>query len=314
MTARESHGGPAKAVAAPGLGKSPRNQAIEALRIAAAFGIIAYHAGAAFHELAYAGLIVFLILSPMLDTRYNFHRRRSLGELARALLLPWAFWLVFYGALNIARHMPFIPQDNPVGHLLLGTSAHLWFLPFMFGVLVLLDRAKISGDALPLFWACAIGASAILATASIWRLPSLAWPSPFPQWMHGLAAPMVGVVFGLRRKVGGIAWIGVAMVFAALLVALAAHLPGVGIPFATGMVLVLAIGSIPDTTIPAHWTVQPVASCMMGVYLTHMFVLGIVGKFVAVDHYAAVVLTFVTSLLIVWLARRFLPFTRLVVG
>jgi len=237
-----------------------------------------------------------------------------MGQLARALLLPWAFWLVFYGAVNIAHHMPFIPHDNPVGQLLLGTSAHLWFLPFMFGVLVLLDRVKVGGYAAPPFWLCAVGATAILATAAFWRLPSLAWPSPFPHWMTGLAAPAVGVVFGLQGRMGKVGWIGVAMVFAGLLAAIAARLPGVGIPYATGMVLVFAIGSIPETAIPARWTVQPVANCMMGVYLLHIVVLDIAAKFVASGSYQIVAVTFIVSLLVVWLARRFLPPSRLVLG
>lgn len=72
MTPSDRHGGSDEAVAAPELAKRPRNQAIEALRIPSAFGIIADHAGAPFHKPAYAGMIVFLILTPMLEMRLPF--------------------------------------------------------------------------------------------------------------------------------------------------------------------------------------------------------------------------------------------------
>lgn len=59
--------------------KVTRNQAIELLRIMSAFGIVAYHGGAPFRELAYAGLVIFLILAPATDLRFNWNRARSIS-------------------------------------------------------------------------------------------------------------------------------------------------------------------------------------------------------------------------------------------
>jgi len=80
--------------------RPPRNQAIESLRVVAAFGIVAFHAKVAGAQAFYAGLVVFLFLAPMFEAGPNWLRKRGTGELARTLLLPYAFWYLFYLAAN----------------------------------------------------------------------------------------------------------------------------------------------------------------------------------------------------------------------
>ncbi|WP_260599068.1 hypothetical protein [Sphingomonas endolithica] len=160
------------------INKPDRVQAIELLRIVAAYGIVAYHAQAPLHDLAYAGLVIFLILSPMLDLRFNLDRIRSPAALARALLLPWAFWMVVYGAVNLAQHRPFV-EASFMG-ILYGSSPHLWFLPFMFAVLTVLNMLKSLAPAI-LFYGSALVATALLLTVTMWRSASLEWSLPFPQ-------------------------------------------------------------------------------------------------------------------------------------
>ena len=153
-------------------GKPARNQAIEALRIVSAYGIIAYHSGARFHDLAYSGLIVFLILAPAVDVQFNWERTRSAGQLARTLLMPWAFWWLAYGLLNLTRHQDVAQAPGVLGAVLFGTSAHLWFIPYMFMVLLLLNILKRHAGPRQLALAAASLAAAGLVSAGLWRGPS----------------------------------------------------------------------------------------------------------------------------------------------
>ncbi|WP_157132693.1 acyltransferase family protein [Novosphingobium nitrogenifigens] len=292
--------------------KPVRNQAIETLRILAAFGIVAYHSNAPFHNLAYAGLIVFLILSPMVDVRYNWGRPRSVGQLARTLLAPWAFWMAIYGMKDVAQHSPVLGAGNPVAGILMGTSQHLWFLPFIFVALLLTNKAKVWCPPLALFWLCAIGAGLLLATVSIWRPASLGWPLPLPQWIHALAPVMIGIVLGLTPRVGKAAWLAVVPLAGALVVAIAADLPGVSDTYALGIGLTVLAATSPAAWWPRRWVVQPVAECMMGVYLTHILFLKIFSTISGSGNYLTVILTFVFASLFVWMARTMFPKSKLV--
>ncbi|MFT3976193.1 MAG: acyltransferase [Sphingomonas bacterium] len=294
--------------------KQKRNQAIEMLRIFAAFEIVSYHSMAPFHNLTYSGLIVFLILSPLMDTRYNWGRRRNIGKLSLQFLLPWFFWILIYGVKNIVTHKTFFPSENIAEGLLYGTSPHLWFLPFMFITLAFLNLLKPYFSPIWLFWICVICAALIMATVSVWRLPSLSWSLPFPQWMHAAAPTLIGIALGLIGRIGKTAWLASATIFCALFVALSANLPGIGIPYATGIILTTIITSLPVKWIPRYWNVQPIADCMMGVYLTHILSLYVWGKFTGNGNYLTVFLAFTFSLLAVWLCRKLVPTSRFVLG
>lgn len=294
--------------------KPVRNQAIEALRIVSAYGIVAFHSGARFHDLANSGLIVFLILAPVADLGFNWHRVRSVSRLALIMLVPWAFWLIAYGLRNILMHRGFFSSLDPITGLLFGTSGHLWFLPFIFIVLVLTNAIKQRMDPRVLFWAATVAAIGLLVTVTVWRAPSLTWPLPLPQWMHASPAICIGIVLGLSGRVGKAALASGLAVSGALLVAILAWLPGIGIPYTTGTVLTAAAISPLARRISANWNVQPIADCMLGVFLTHFFWLQIVGVAFGKSNYLTVTTAFLASLISVFVARKMLPASKLVLG
>lgn len=288
-----------------------RLQGIELLRILAAFGIVAYHAGAPFRDFAYSGLIVFLLFSPMLDTRFNWERVRPVGTLARKLLLPWAFWMVVYGAANWLQHKTIFPGGWT--DILYGTSPHLWFLPFMFLVLAVLNMVKPRFPC-ALFWLCAAAACALLFTVSVWRPISLMWAHPFPQWIHAAPPVFAGIALGLMGKAGSGKFIALLVFAGALIVADAALLPGVGTPYTIGIVLAAVTVFWSMNIVPDDWNIHPISACMMGVYLCHILVLKIVGATFGTNSYLTVSVTFIVALGAVWAARRLFPLSRFVLG
>jgi hypothetical protein len=294
--------------------KAPRNQAIELLRILACFGIVAFHDDAGFHDLAYAGLIAFLIIAPFVDLGFNATRVRSPATLFRALIVPWSFWLVFYGALKLLRGYPFIPKGNVVLALLEGSTPHLWFLPFMFGVLVVLNAVKTRVPLAVLFWVALLAASALFASAAWWRPLSAGWTQPLVQWMHAAPAVFAGIAIGLAPRLAHGRAIAAALLLAALAIAAAARLPGVSLTYPVGVIVTAAVAWWGARLWPARWNVQPVAACTMGIYLSHIVWLSFVRHYTGTSNYLTVVVTFAAALASVWAARRFVPATRLVLG
>lgn len=297
-----------------GAKKAPRNQFIEALRIVAAYGIVAYHSGARFNDMAYSGLIVFLILAPMADVSFNWTRIRSTGHLARALMVPWGFWWIIYGIYNIAKHKVFVSTADPLTGVLYGTSAHLWFLPYIFMVLVLLNALKKRVSPYVMFWVFTVASVTLLATVTAWRTPSLTWVLPMPQWIHALPAVCIGVVLGLSARIGRVAIVSGVVIAVALIVAIAAQLPGIGIPYAVGSVLTAFAVAPFSTRHVMRWSVQPVADCMLGVFLTHILWLKIFSRIGGEGTYLTVTLTFFVALMTVFVARRISRASRLILG
>ena len=128
---REPSGGEFRIHKPPG-----KNQAIELLRIVAAFGIIWFHSKLPeFGIVSYGGLVIFLTFSSYFAAIAPISRPDYLLRLGKRLLLPWAAWWLVYGALNLADHRPLLlPHHDITLGVLTGTHIHLWYLPFIFAV------------------------------------------------------------------------------------------------------------------------------------------------------------------------------------
>lgn len=291
-----------------------RSQAIESLRIASAFGIVAFHARAPLPDLTYAGLVIFLTLSPMMDTLFNWERVRSVKNLADRLLAPWAFWSLAYALFNFVSHKPLLPTPEPVGGILMGTSQHLWFLPFVFAVLFALNAFKqVVGPAV-LFWCGVAISAAMLASVDFWRPVSLNWALPLPQWVHAAPAVFIGIAIGLAGRVGRSAAFGGPIVAAGLAVAAMTKSPGLSVTYPVGVAATAIVVLAGRKWLPANWSAQPVADCMLGVYLIHILPLSIVSRVTGEGTYVTVIVTFLISLGAVWAARRVAPMSKLVLG
>lgn len=294
--------------------RTPRNQAVELLRIAAAFGIIAFHAQAPGAGLFYAGLVFFVLLSPLMDVAKRWDRTRTAGQLAWALLVPWLFWTLAYGALNLALGKPLLGAGPWPMALLMGTGAHLWFLPYLFVVLLALGAAKRRLPPELLFWLAAALAAALLATSGWWRGSSYTLPLPVPQWLQASPAVFAGIALGLAGHMGKRSLAGIALVAGGLAVALVQRTSGVALPYAISLPLTAAAVHLGDNQVLRRLQVQPVADCMFGVYLVHLITLPIASRLVGFHSLAAVALAFVIALAGVWAARRLVPASRLVLG
>ncbi|QDH33906.1 hypothetical protein [Porphyrobacter sp. YT40] len=256
------------------------------VRIAAAFGIVLFHSGASGSALGYSGLIAFTALA-------THFAAGDTGKLARRLLVPWAFWTVFYLVWRFAADgSPFHDGMNPVQSILYGS--HLWFLPFIFAANLLAARLNPH--------LCALLAFALLAASPPWRGVQLDAAVPLAQYLHAIPAALLGVAFRERLGllIGGLG----------LLLCLVLNVDGVSLPYAVGGGAVIAAIMLPHLP----YKVEAVSACMMGVYLVHIAALGVFNRITGPATLATVVLAFLASLAGVWLCRRIIPRSKAILG
>lgn len=257
--------------------KPARNQTIEILRILAAFGVVAFHAEAMPVDVFYAGLIVFLAVSPMFETGANFGLKRKVSDLAATFLVPFVFWFAVYGLLNVIKGKPILVEADVLG-VFAGTSIHLWFLPFMFVVLLVLNRLKMQSFELPLFVFALLAGVATVATSPLWQDMTVLERAPLAQWVHALPAVFFGICIGLSQHSRTRSVAVVAGVITALALIWSREEPLFSpIAYTLGLLSLLIAQAI-----PTRWTaginVRPLSDCMMGVYLMHPIGLYIFGQ------------------------------------
>lgn len=258
-----------------------RNQNLELVRILAAFGIVLFHSGARGAHIGYGGLIAFVILSAM------FARPSSPKALAKGILLPWAFWFAAYGVVNlILRGYFFRPDLTPIGAVFYGTGVHLWYLPFIFVVCLVIGRFQgIRAE-----WIAAAMALLLFFAAPWWSAVPFLDSPPFPQYIHVLPAVLVGLAF--RSRAPALA------VLVALITAWVWNVP-VPLSYLIGAFAVLAALQIKEM----RWNVQPVADCMFGVYLLHPMALTVTNFFLGRESFLGAVVAFLISLGLTYVAR-----------
>ena len=181
-----------------------RNASLDLLRSVSAFGIVWFHTvDAPVRDIGYTGLVVFLLLNVALSqtsTRAvnlkQFARRRF-----RRLASPWAFWCLIYFPLFAYRIATGgLPLDElGPSWLLVGTSIHLWYLPFAFiagvGSVFLqqsLPSMRSRGGSLGL----ALAGTVLLAfcASAIGLVSPIA---PFPQWIYAAPSILFGLAIGV---------------------------------------------------------------------------------------------------------------------
>lgn len=282
-----------------------KRQDIELLRIVSAFGIVWFHSGAKGHELAYAGLTVFLILSTYF-ARSEGNARTLLRRRFERLLIPWLFWFALYGALNLARGAPVLPSgEGTLAALLSGPSIHLWYMPFIFVSLSALDAARRHLPRRAIALASALIALSILASTPLWRPYSLDLGQPWAQYAHASAAIFIGAFllhFDTLPKTAG--WPLLLLMCGGA--ALMTPYPGVGLPYMAALALGCFLASdVRAPTLPID--VTPLSECTLGIYFIHVLFLRGLVKF-GLAHGAGVpVGAFFLSALTVFFLRRAAP-------
>lgn len=246
-----------------------------------------FHAGAPGTAFGYAGLVVFVALSAYFATKKP-------TALWRRILLPWAFWMLVYGGLKALTGSPVFPSVDPVSAVLTGTSLHLWYLPFI----ILVSWAIWLTRATPI--AGALMAAALLVTSPWWR--EFGMIPPYAQWLQAL--PAVGIGLALRNRIGTI------IAMAAVAICFTLQVSGISIPYLLGSVLLFAAMHLPRLRL----NVEPLSSAMYGVYLVHILALFVFNRITGEGQLLTAVLAFAFSSAGVWIARRFVPTTKLVLG
>ncbi len=289
-----------------------RNQNIELLRIIAAYGIVEFHSGAPLAGIAFGGVVAFTVLANLFQV-CDPTRQRSRSALATSLLVPWAFWMLVYGALNLIFRGYLLNPDLPIIYGLgIGPGGHLWFLPFIF-VALITNRALV--QLIGPMWLMAASLVLLLGlVASGWWVEQ--WQTaldPLSQYAHALPGLMIGTALGCglasrHRRLALIATALAGLVLAYWQFAETDMAAGWQYPVAIAAVLAaLLLPALP-------FNVEPVSRCMMGVYLVHMGMLSLCNQLTGEHQLVTVVLAFGLSLAGVWTVRRFVPVSRLVLG
>jgi len=285
---------------------SQKRQEIELLRIFSAFGIIWYHSASTGRDVAYAGLVAFLIISLYFSAKIKSPPKPVL-ERAKILLLPWIVWSIFYGAINLVQNRPFFSLDNGItAGLLTGASLHLWYMPFIFIVIIIFDYIKRYLTASMLCYACVALALTLLWLNSSWHPLALALGAPYAQYAHALDGVFIGVFFANCSALPRAMRAGFIAAILAFVLLFSWSVPGMGITYLVGIALA-AIILLPDWNMRFPVNISVLSECTLGIYLSHVFWIKVVSKFGIQSEIALSLLVFGISALTILALKRFAP-------
>jgi hypothetical protein len=276
-------------------------QDIEELRIFAALGIVWYHSQVQGKNIAYTGLVIFLILAVFLSGDNS----KPVFLRAKRLLVPWIIWFAFYGFLRLCTHNSLIPLENGViAGILTGPRSHLWFLPFIFLVLIAIDGLKHKVGQ-PTLGYCGAGLAILtLVSSPIWREVSIRSGYPWAQYAQAAAGVFIGIFFFSLHAMQE--WSIIPLFLIVLLASAAAiGLPGVGVPYLIGVGSCLLLLRNPKQT--TSFQITSMSQCMFGVYLLHPFFLTVASRLGFPNNIWLPVTVFLCSWLIVWVFRKLFP-------
>lgn len=278
---------------------------IELLRVVAAFAIVWFHAQVAGHDLAYGGLVTFLILSTFLADKSRARPGMFIVRVRR-LLVPWAVWMVVYGAINLRHGRPFVPLGHGLlAGILSGAAIHLWYLPFVFFCLVVSDALRRRTSASVRSAVCGVAALVLLAGIDVWRGRSIAAGEPWMQYAQALPAILIGSFLGAREALRKELFFLIAgLVVVAELLAL--HDPGIGLPYVVGTFLLFGVALLPGNRLRLDW-LGALAPLTFGIYLIHPIFLHLLEGLGAVPELLVPVGAFALSAAVIWALRRLLP-------
>jgi surface polysaccharide O-acyltransferase-like enzyme len=274
-------------------------QDIEALRIISALGIVWFHAEAPGGDIAYAGLVVFLILSAYLSKGPDRTEGATFKRVQR-LLVPWLVWFAIFACGNMLTGVPVFRNQGPVGAVLAGPSYHLWYMPFIFLCLVSLNALKARVSQLTMMYAsCALVVLA-LASSPLWLAWSNRAEAPVAGYMQGAVAVSFGVFLSYASFLPEV-WrrlIIVAMALAAGYFLYAAY--------AVGMLIGLLL-TLDWLKLPPSINLTALSSCTLGIYFIHPLFLRFLPHLFTTTAVKLALATIVCSTISVWIGRRAAP-------
>jgi len=284
--------------------RSSTRSDIELLKILSAFGIVWFHSEySPARDVAYAGLIVFLIFSAYFATSAT--REHSVKDRSVRLLMPCIFWSLLYAASSIARDQSvFSSGDSLISNILTTPSIHLWYLPFTFISIVTIDRIRNNVDPLTLAVSTTIFASILLITSPAWRQWSYA--SPLSQYMHAIPAILIGILMGLGKKIELMPKIFLlGLVTISVLFTYIMKIPGVGVTYLIGIIAasILLRGK---SLLPRNNLMQTASNLTFGIYLIHPILLFVL-KHIGVHSVALPIASFAASAVCIYTSLKLMP-------
>jgi len=256
---------------------SEYRSSLDLMRFVGAIGIVWAHMFGPGPFVGPLSLSVFLIITAFLSA--GSLKRRSPAEFIRkravSILQPWLVWSAIYFAADVLRHglgrSLSALVDTPLT-LLIGTSLHLWFLPFVFlGSFLIVLAKRVSGPTSNLVYTLAIAAPA--AALALILCVQLKLPAPLGQWAFSLPVFLLGIVAAQSGRLGQF-WVQVAYV--ALVTALTLAFDASTGLFA--LVFAAVCFQILWYIRGGHPLFQALGSLAMGVYLIHPLFILIVHK------------------------------------
>ena len=258
-------------------------QNVELIRIVSTFGIVWYHSSIGGSDYFYSALVIFVFLSSYLSgTRSPEAIGTRTYKRFQRLLVPWLVWFCVYAFANHARHKPVIPVGNGwFSGILSGPSDHLWYLPFMFVNLFLLDGAKRTFAANHIGLIAAVVSIALLFATPMWRNFSLGLGYPYAQYFHAAPAFLMGVWMLYCKKFSTQTQV---IIFACLLAASLSvlHVDGVGLPYTIGTAVAIVLLYSKD--FQTHGVdLTAWSSVTFGIYLCHKIFLGLLNQLLRIE-------------------------------
>jgi hypothetical protein len=282
-----------------------KRQDIELLRVISVFAIVWYHSGANGHEISYSGLIIFLVLSTYLAGRCGTVVERTQQRFER-LIVPWIFWFVIYGTVNTLTGHTVIPlSEGVIAGILWGPSIHLWYMPFIFACLILLDVAKRHLSKIVICLSSAAITILILATTPCWRQGSIELGYPLAQYAHSSAGIFLGTFLlyfdTLPKKAS---WPLLIIMF--FVTSQMIHYQGIGVPYMIAILVGSILASRISDRIP-QIDFTFISQCSLGIYFVHILILKLVVKFLQIQGAILPVTTFLLSIFAVMYFRNAFP-------
>lgn len=282
-----------------------KRQDVELLRILSAFGIVWFHTPSIMGKnVAYSGLIVFIIISMYFSTKSKL-KSKTLLEKFNRIFIPWFFWMVFYGLINIVVNKPFIPTNNGIiSGILVGSSIHLWYIPYIFMMSTIFNPVKYINSEITSYL-CILFIIFIFYTSQSWSPWAFDSGYPLVQYAHSLGAVVIGVFLANCSVMSR--WLAVGLVcFILAIINIFTTPESMAVPYSIGIVLTTLV-FFSDCHFSFKEKVNELSECTFGIYLLHPFWLKIIKQIGFTFELSIPILAFSLSTITVLYLKKTLP-------
>ncbi|MDO9526789.1 MAG: acyltransferase [Gemmobacter sp.] len=251
--------------------RTDHRQALDLIRILAAFGIVWAHMGAPWPQEGYTAISVFLIMTAHLSVESLQRSRGRFSWLGRAsrIIIPWVLWSLFFKALIVLTaddKRAALGVTDPWS-LLVGPSIHLWFLPFlMLGALLVVLANRTIHTRREVIALSVLAIPLSVEVLMLHRYGNL--PEPIMQWAFALPPFLYGMLAAYARG-HGVMWAPLGFITIVAMISYAITGESWGPQFIVGA-LIFEWARQSDLRNPALPVLGKLA---FGIYLIHPFFL-----------------------------------------